>query len=209
MTGLYVVLEGMDKAGKSTLARNVVETLKEKGRDVVWVNEPFSGSEEFLTLRKLITDGKLEHNTKALIALASRIELYQQVIKPALDRGCIVISERNFISTLIYQGQDNPAPIHNIHLNTFEQLGIDLSPDMVVTLEIDYDTFKTRSIALGDLDGIEQYLLKQENFEAYRSRYVGCVKMATQGTKTQVVSFVNQLDLIANIEARYQPADKK
>ncbi len=203
MIGLYSVLEGMDKAGKSTTARKVVEILKVRGYNVTWVNEPFSATDEFLAIRKLITDGNLEHNTKGLLALASRIELYQKVIKPALDRGDIVVSERNFISTLIYQGQHNPDPLHAIHLIAFQELELDLIPDVLITLEIDYPTFKARSEALEDLDVIEQYLLKEEHFEAYRARYAGCVDKATTGTKTEVIKYTDLVTLADHLEQCY------
>ncbi|MDO4773807.1 MAG: dTMP kinase [Candidatus Saccharibacteria bacterium] len=111
MMGRYIVIEGNDGTGKSTQVMLLAEWLREQGREVVVIEEPGSDDPEKSTpvaneLRRLIKNGRLERAAEINVALfsAARRELWQEKIQPALQRGAVVLSARNYISTLAYQG---------------------------------------------------------------------------------------------------------
>ena len=102
--GKYIVIEGQDGAGKTTQAELLQQYLESKGIDVMHIKEP-GGSPISEELRKVILDGTLVRTpmTNILLFTAIRHELWNQVIKPALDRGTWVICTRSYLSTLAYQ----------------------------------------------------------------------------------------------------------
>lgn len=110
-SGHYIVIEGNDGTGKSTQVVLLAEWLREQGREVVVVEEPGSDDLEKSTpvaneLRRVIKNGGLVRAPEINLALfsAARRELWQQKIQPALARGAVVLSARNYLSTLAYQG---------------------------------------------------------------------------------------------------------
>lgn len=103
---VYVVLDGPDGCGKSTQARALCDWLRSGGRDVLHVREPGS-TPVGEALRQLLLSpatGELRPVTEALLFSAARAELVAQVVAPALAAGRVVVAERCFLSTLVYQG---------------------------------------------------------------------------------------------------------
>ena len=103
---MYIVIEGQDGTGKSTQARKLAEYYKEKGKEVIVMDEPDGDLPQAHDLHDMIlTRGyKLEPLTNVLLFTAARKELWQKIAEPALKRGAVVISARNYWSTLAYQG---------------------------------------------------------------------------------------------------------
>ncbi len=104
--GLFITFEGLDGSGKTTQIKLLSSYLKSKGFDVVLTIEP-GGTGIGGKIRKiLLAKGNLDisHKTETFLFLASRAELTSKVIKPALREGKIVICDRFFDSTLVYQG---------------------------------------------------------------------------------------------------------
>lgn len=102
----YVVLDGPDGGGKSTHAALLVAHLQQGGREVLHLREPGS-TPVGEALRALLLDprtGDLQPLTEALLFTAARAELVERVIAPALRRGAVVVAERCFCSTFVYQG---------------------------------------------------------------------------------------------------------
>ena len=102
---LYVQLDGPDGCGKSTQAAALVVWLRERGREVLHVREPGS-TPVGEALRQLLlspSTGELQTITEALLFAAARAELVAQHIAPALQRGVVVVAERGYLSTLVYQ----------------------------------------------------------------------------------------------------------
>ncbi|GAB4152646.1 MAG: hypothetical protein Fur0037_21480 [Planctomycetota bacterium] len=104
--GSYFVLEGADGCGKSAQAASLTRWLEAQGASVLHLREP--GSTPLgESLRRLLLDpagSDLRDVTEALLFTAARAELVQKVVEPALAEGRIVIAERCFASTLVYQG---------------------------------------------------------------------------------------------------------
>ncbi|MBO4675567.1 MAG: dTMP kinase [Elusimicrobiaceae bacterium] len=103
---MYIVIEGQDGTGKSTQARLLEKYFKEKGREVVVMDEPDGDLPQAHDLHDMIlTRGyDLEPLTNVLLFTAARLELWRKIAEPVLRRGGIVISARNYWSTLAYQG---------------------------------------------------------------------------------------------------------
>jgi dTMP kinase len=102
MRGLFVTFEGIDRSGKTTQARMLVEAL---GDDALGVREP-GGTEVGERVRELLKDPAVELSAEgeALLFAAARAELVTQVIGPALEQGRVVVSDRFLDSSLAYQG---------------------------------------------------------------------------------------------------------
>jgi dTMP kinase len=105
VAGVFIAFEGIDGSGKSTVAAAVVRTLRERGLDVVSTREP-GGTAAGREIRSLLlnSDHRLEPITEMLLMCADRAEHVATVIRPALESGAIVISDRFSGSTRAYQG---------------------------------------------------------------------------------------------------------
>lgn len=103
--GLFICIEGIDASGKTTHAHRLVENLLHKGFDAVYTTEPTSG-EIGKYIRTHILQGKerVPSMIEALLFAVDRIEHVENMIKPALQEGKIVISDRYIYSSLAYQG---------------------------------------------------------------------------------------------------------
>lgn len=109
--------EGIDGCGKSTVIRNVYETLKDQGYDVILTKEP-AGTKLGEQLKSILlnTDEEYDGITDFLLFAAARRDHYLKVIKPALDKKQIVLCDRFIGSSLIYQGIIKKCPISFINM---------------------------------------------------------------------------------------------
>ena len=105
---MYIVIEGQDGTGKSTQARLLAEHYQKQGKEVVVMDEPDGDLPQAHEIHDLILvkgkDYNLEPMTNILLFTASRVELWRKIAEPCLKRGGVVISARNWWSTLAYQG---------------------------------------------------------------------------------------------------------
>lgn len=106
MTGFFIAIEGVDGAGKTTQIRRLADFYTARGREVVVVREP-GGTALGEEVRRILLHREeiaLHVDTETLLFLSSRVQLYEEVIRPALERGALVISDRYHLSTMVYQG---------------------------------------------------------------------------------------------------------
>ena len=104
--GVFITFEGGEGGGKSTQIRRLAERLTDQGREVVLTREP-GGSPGAEALRSLLVNGAADRwspLSETLILYAARSDHLQRVIRPALDRGAVVLSDRFADSTRAYQG---------------------------------------------------------------------------------------------------------
>ncbi|MBR2543031.1 dTMP kinase [Candidatus Saccharibacteria bacterium] len=103
---MYIVIEGQDGTGKSTQVKLLKEYFENQGHEVVTLDEPDGDLPQAHDLHDMIlTRGyDLEPLTNVLLFTASRVELWKKIAEPVLKRGGVVISARNYWSTLAYQG---------------------------------------------------------------------------------------------------------
>ncbi len=106
MRGIFITFEGIDGCGKSTQCELLKDYLKDNGRDFIFVREP-GGTVIGERIREILLDKKntqMNPRTELLLFEAARAQITEEVIKPALDDGRIVICDRFFDSSSAYQG---------------------------------------------------------------------------------------------------------
>ena len=105
---MYIVIEGQDGTGKSTQVRKLQEYYKDQGKEAIIMDEPDGDLPQAHDIHDLIVIRGKEYNlepaTNLLLFTAARLELWKKLAEPALKSGKIVISARNWWSTLAYQG---------------------------------------------------------------------------------------------------------
>jgi len=147
--GLFITLEGIDGSGKSTQANALGEALNKNGNIAVLTREP-GGSVGAELIRKLLVEGdpnRWSPETEMLLFTAARRDHFEKTIRPALERGKIVISDRFADSTRVYQGAtrgDLRALVDQLH-----QLMIGYEPDLTLIIDVDPQESLARGLARG------------------------------------------------------------
>jgi dTMP kinase len=147
--GKLITIEGIDGAGKSTLAVGVAETLAERGIAVQLLREP-GGVRAAERIRELVTDPELQIGARAeaLLYAAARAQLVAEALRPLLNDGTWVLLDRFVDSSLAYQGGGRRLGIDAVRdINEFAIQG--LRPDRTLLLVIDPADGRARSQARG------------------------------------------------------------
>ncbi|MGH7671299.1 MAG: dTMP kinase [Gemmatimonadales bacterium] len=136
MKGMFVVIEGPEGAGKSTLVRWLAAQLLADGRQVVTVREP-GGTPVAEAARKLALKSRHEMALAAelFLVLAARAELVERVIRPALEAGQVVLADRFDLSTLAYQVAGRGLPRVEVEAALRLATGA-IVPDLTVVLDV-------------------------------------------------------------------------
>ena len=167
----FITFEGVDGAGKSTHLNWFAETLRQRGLDVLVTREP-GGTPLGERLREILLNQPMHAETEALLMFAARLEHIKQVIRPALERGTWVVSDRFSDASFAYQGGGR-----GVSLAKLEQLENwvhgDLQPDLTLLFDIPVEVARQRLSNNATLDRFEQ---EQGSFfekvrQAYLDRY--------------------------------------
>jgi len=153
--GLFISFEGPDGSGKSTQLALLKSYCQEKGYEILCTREP-GGTAISEKIRELLLDYRnteMIAEAEALLYAASRAQLVKQVIKPALEEGKIVLSDRFMDSSIAYQGFGRKLGDGVRLINEFAVQG--LQPDLTFFLDLDPKEGKNRVLALGKPDRIE------------------------------------------------------
>ncbi|MFQ6405220.1 dTMP kinase [Methylophilus sp. 'Pure River'] len=134
MAGLFITLEGMDGAGKSTHIPTILQMLASRGREVISTREP-GGTLLGEELREILLHREMHVETESLLMFAARAEHLQQVILPALQRDAIVVSDRFTDASYAYQCGARGLPLHK--MQQLEQwVQGDLQPDVTLLFDV-------------------------------------------------------------------------
>ncbi|MYQ87489.1 MULTISPECIES: dTMP kinase [unclassified Streptomyces] len=144
-TGFFIALEGGDGAGKSTQVEALAEWIRAKGHEVVVTREP-GATPVGKRLRSILLDvssAGLSNRAEALLYAADRAEHVDSVVRPALERGAIVISDRYIDSSVAYQGAGRDlSPTEIARISRWATSG--LVPHLTVLLDVDPETARER-----------------------------------------------------------------
>jgi dTMP kinase len=143
--GLFLALEGPDGGGKSTQAARVADWLRGEGFDVVSCRDP--GSTKLGDrLRRIVLDRDSPHpsiRAEMLIYMASRAQLVDEIIQPALATGRVVVSDRFLLSNIVYQGFAGGLPVDELGRIGQAATG-GLLPDLTLVLDVPPETARSR-----------------------------------------------------------------
>ncbi|KPI03012.1 Thymidylate kinase [Actinobacteria bacterium OK074] len=144
-TGFFIALEGGDGAGKSTQADALAEWIRAKGHEVVLTREP-GATPVGKRLRSILLDvssAGLSHRAEALLYAADRAEHVDTVVRPALERGAVVISDRYIDSSVAYQGAGRDlSPVEIARISRWATDG--LVPHLTVLLDVSPEAARER-----------------------------------------------------------------
>lgn len=170
MKGQFIVIEGLEGAGKSSAVATIETCLREANIDYTQVREP-GGTPLAEALRALIKQPWQEQvsaEAELMVMYAARVQLVRNVIQPALARGTWVIGDRHDMSSQAYQG--GGRQLDASVLETLKRINLaDFKPDLTLYLDIDPVVGLQRAKGRGELDRIE--LEDIEFFNRTRQRY--------------------------------------
>lgn len=193
--GKFVVIEGLEGAGKTNAQQIIIEILKFKSIEFITTREP-GGTPIAEALRTLWKDGiKGEHTTdkaEVLMLYAARTQLVENIIVPALDKGIWVVGDRHDMSTQAYQGGGRGLSDNMLSSIKNAILG-DFIPDLTIYLDLDPRIGLERARRRGELDRIEQQSI--DFFYKTRKRYL---ELTQNNPAALIIDASQSLDNVSN-----------
>ena len=206
--GLFITFEGPEGSGKTTQIRLLAATLQQRGLQTVTTREP-GGTQIGNSIRAILLDPRhteMSPRAETLLFNAARAQLVDEVIRPALAAGKIVLCDRYADSTLAYQGYG-----HNQDLEQLRKLGDyatgGLKPDLTIYLNIDPAAGLQRKQA-GDAE--EWNRMEERDLAYHRAVHQGYLALAAaEPERWLTVDATRSVDeihvrIIAQVEARLQ-----
>jgi len=194
--GVFITVEGIEGSGKSTQARLLADYLRSMGLSVTETREP-GGTVIGETIRRVLlspSSNEISAETELLLILACRADHVDRVIKPALERGEVVISDRYADATFAYQGFGRGVDLERIRgLNEAATRG--LSPDITVLLDLDVDAGLAR-VAGRSVNG-ETDRFEREDLEFHNRVRQGYSDMASlEPDRIKIVPADAEMELV-------------
>lgn len=158
---MFITLEGPEGSGKTTQLPKLADYLRQSGFDVLATREPggTSISEQIRTILHNLENKEMNPRTEILLFQASRAQLVEQVVRPHLAKGGIVICDRYADSTLAYQGYGHQIDIESLRvLVNFATGG--LKPDLTLLLDVDVEVGLRRKELKGEWNRLDAYNLE-------------------------------------------------
>ena len=172
---MFITLEGPEGSGKTSQLPKLAEYIHQRGFDILTTREPggTSISEQIRTVLHNLENKEMNPRTEILLFQASRAQLVEQVIRPHLNKGGVVLSDRYSDSTLAYQGYGHQIDIESLKvLVTFATGG--LKPDLTILLDVDVETGLRRKELKGEWNRLDAYDL--DFHQRVRRGYLNLVK---------------------------------
>lgn len=171
MKGIFISMEGPDGSGKTTQIELIKKYLEEKGYEIIITREP-GGTVISEAIREIILNKdymEMSHMTEALLYASARAQLVSEVIKPAIEAGKAVISDRFVDSSAVYQGMARGLGVENVYeINKHAIQG--LMPDVTIHLDLPAKVGISRKKEQAELDRMELQTIEfhEQVAEGYR-----------------------------------------
>jgi len=179
---MLIAFEGIDGSGKTTLSKELVRFLNSRGVDAVWTREPYSRE-----LREVLKTKSLSPWGETHLFLADRDLHLREFVKPKLEEGKVVVTDRYYLSTLAYQGYGRGLNLKTLK-NLNEKIVGDLKPDLTVLIDLDEtealerirrsrssaDRFENEEFLKKVRKGFKNLIKKEKNYlilDGSKSRY--------------------------------------
>jgi dTMP kinase len=181
---MFITLEGPEGTGKTSQIPHLVEYLREKGYIIFPTREPggTSISEQVRELLHDLKNAEMHPRTETLLYQAARAQIVEQVIRPRLAAGEIVLSDRYFDSTIAYQGYGHKQNLDEVRALVNYATG-GLVPDLTILLDIDVEAGLQRKMQ----NGAEWNRLDAYTLEFHQRVRAGYLDMARREPKRWVV----------------------
>ncbi|MFZ5885702.1 MAG: dTMP kinase [Chloroflexota bacterium] len=176
---MFITLEGPEGSGKTSHIPHLVEYLRGKGYVVFPTREPggTSISEQIRDILHDMKNAEMHPRTETLLYQAARAQIVEQVIKPRLAAGEIVISDRYYDSTIAYQGYGHQQDLEQIRALVRYATG-GLVPDLTLLLDVDVETGLKRKKKGNEWNRMDAYTV--EFHQRVRAGYLEMVKQEPQ-----------------------------
>ena len=150
MSGFFISFEGIDQSGKSTQAKLLFDYLRKRGHEVVFTYEP-GDTKLGHAIRGLVlerkSEGEIDATAEMFLFSADRVQHVNELIRPSLDAGKVVISDRYVDSTLAYQGYGRGLDLDDLRMVQNVATG-GLEPDITIWIDVDLQTVQKRELPL-------------------------------------------------------------
>ncbi len=186
--GYFITLEGPEGCGKSSQKQPLIEMLEQKGLTVCFTREPGGTpiGEQIRAVIISLQNTEMHPRTEGLLFQAARAQIVEQLIRPRLQQGEVVISDRFFDSTFAYQGYGHGQKISDIKMLTEYATG-GLVPDLTVLMDVDVEVGlnrKGKSVEWNRLDAFAR--------DFHQKVRDGYLEMARQDPNRWVIIDANQ-----------------
>ncbi|MHB8777380.1 MAG: dTMP kinase [Anaerolineales bacterium] len=181
---MFITLEGSEGSGKTSHIPSLVEHLREKNYMVFPTREPGGTaiSEQIRDILHDLKNAEMHPRTETLLYQAARAQIVEQVIKPRLANGEIVISDRYYDSTIAYQGYGHQQNLEEVRALVRYATG-GLTPDLTILLDLDIEVGLKRKTQ----NGAEWNRMDTHEIEFYKRVRAGYLEMAKQEPRRWVV----------------------
>lgn len=169
---LLISLEGFECSGKSSAIKYISKMLEDDGIEYVVSREP-GGTHVGQTIRELLyaEADNMHPSVEAMLFYADRVQHNKDVIRPALEQGKVVITDRYYDSTLAYQGALGSDFAYKYH-EFLMSCDLITPPDYTIFFDIGLDVYKKRKRARGDVAGEEVNTFEDSRDDSYHSKVI-------------------------------------
>ncbi|EBY9763857.1 hypothetical protein D5W64_12160 [Salmonella enterica subsp. enterica serovar Saintpaul] len=182
----YVVLEGLDLAGKSVMVKKLKEIL---GWETI--NEPYTGNEQATEVKRMNNANYLPKHYEMMMLIASRIDCFDEVVSKHRLTG--LISDRSVVSSMVYQSTDKFHMNDVLELNriALAKAKHDVFPDKIIFIDIPHGLFLERLAQGGrDIDEKDIWLKDPANWSDMRNRYIQALRiMNKHGVEIHIIDY--------------------
>jgi dTMP kinase len=190
--GLFLAFEGVEGAGKTTQVRLLAEYLRARGLDVVVAREPGSTPLGERVRETVLAPGvEVPARSELFLMLAARAAFVEQVVRPGVAAGRVVIADRFELSTLAYQGAGRGLPLDEVTACNRAATG-GVEPDATVLLDLDPEEGARRQGVAGksadrmESAGADFHRRVAEAYRGHAARVAGVVRVAAEGAPEEV-----------------------